>query len=56
MAVIVEGKKYGLPDKVCFSLPCTCEDGRFKVVEGLQWDAFSKSMIEKTLNELLEEK
>ena len=50
MAVIVEKKEYGLPDKICFSLPCTSVDGKFKVVEGLKWDAFSKTMIEKTLN------
>jgi malate dehydrogenase len=51
MAVIIENSKtYGLPEKVCFSLPCVCEDGKFKVVEGLKWDAFSKSMIDKTLN------
>ncbi len=49
MGVIVEGKWYGLPDKICFSLPCVCQDGKFKVVEGLKWDAFSKSMIDKTL-------
>ncbi|CAD8193045.1 unnamed protein product [Paramecium octaurelia] len=56
MGVITDGKLYGIKEQVCFSFPCICKDGNIKVVEGLKWDQFQQSMIDKTLKELLEEK
>ena len=36
--------------------PVTIKDGKWTVVEGLQFDDFGKAAFKKTLNELLEEK
>ncbi|WP_031408364.1 malate dehydrogenase [Thiomonas sp. FB-Cd] len=47
---------YGIPEDIMFGVPVTCEGGKYKRVEGLPIDAFSKSCIDKTLNELLEER
>ena len=33
---------YGIPKDVMFGFPVTCENGEYKVVEGLDIDAFSK--------------
>lgn len=35
-----------------FGFPVTCENGEYKVVEGLEIDAFSQECINKTLAEL----
>lgn len=40
MGVITDGKKYGIKEELCFSLPCVCRDGNVQVVEGLKWDKF----------------
>lgn len=56
MGVMTDGKKYGIPEGLCFSLPCICRDGNIQVIEGLKWDAFSQSMVARTLKELQEEK
>ncbi|WP_298225693.1 malate dehydrogenase [Acidocella sp.] len=46
---------YGVPEGVVFGMPVTCEGGKYKRVEGLPVDEFSKSRLDHTLNELLEE-
>jgi malate dehydrogenase len=46
---------YGIPKDVMFGYPVTCAGGDYKVVEGLEIDAFSKERIDITLKELLEE-
>jgi len=46
---------YGIPKEVMFGFPVTCENGEYKVVEGLDIDAFSQQCIDKTLKELLDE-
>ena len=38
-----------------FGYPVTCASGSYQVVDGLPIDEFSKSCIDKTLAELLEE-
>ena len=43
---------YGIPQGVVFGFPVTCENGEYKVVEGLEIDAFSQERINKTLAEL----
>jgi malate dehydrogenase len=43
---------YGIPKDVMFGFPVTCENGQYKVVEGLEIDAFSQECINKTLGEL----
>ncbi|MFM8691847.1 MAG: malate dehydrogenase [Limnohabitans sp.] len=46
---------YGIPKDVMFGFPVTCENGEYKVVEGLAIDAFSQQCIDKTLKELQDE-
>ena len=46
---------YGIPKDVMFGFPVTCENGEYKVVEGLDIDAFSQQCIDKTLKELTDE-
>jgi malate dehydrogenase len=43
---------YGIPKDMMFGFPVTCEGGEYKVVEGLEIDAFSQECINKTLAEL----
>ncbi|MBP6116224.1 MAG: malate dehydrogenase [Neisseriaceae bacterium] len=47
--------EYGIPKDVMFGFPVTCENGEYKIVEGLEIDAFSQEHIDITLNELKEE-
>ena len=47
--------EYGIPKDVIFGFPVTCENGEYKIVEGLEIDEFSRERMDHTLNELLEE-
>jgi malate dehydrogenase len=47
---------YGVPEDVMFGVPVTCANGSYERVKGLPVDEFSKSRIEHTLKELLEER
>ncbi|MCR5865321.1 MAG: malate dehydrogenase [Aquincola tertiaricarbonis] len=47
--------EYGIPKDVIFGYPVTTENGEYKIVEGLEIDAFSQERIDFTLKELLEE-
>ena len=47
--------QYGIPKDVMFGFPVTTEGGEYKLVEGLEIDAFSQERINLTLKELLEE-
>ncbi|MFT4268578.1 MAG: malate dehydrogenase, partial [Xenophilus sp.] len=44
--------EYGIPKDVIFGFPVTTENGKYKIVEGLDIDAFSQERIDKTLAEL----
>ena len=44
--------EYGIPKDVMFGFPVTCENGEYKIVEGLDIDAFSQERINITLAEL----
>ena len=44
--------EYGIPKDVVFGFPVTTENGEYKIVEGLDIDAFSQERINKTLAEL----
>jgi len=48
--------EYGVPKDVVFGFPVTCEGGKYRIVEGLAIDEFSKGCIDKTLAELLGER
>jgi malate dehydrogenase len=47
---------YGIPEGVMFGFPVTTENGDYKIVQGLDVDAFSQERINLTLKELLEER
>ena len=47
---------YGIPAETMFGFPVTCENGEYKIVQGLEIDAFSQERIDKTLAELLADK
>jgi malate dehydrogenase len=47
--------QYGIPKDIMFGFPVTTENGEYKVVEGLEIDAFSQERINLTLKELQEE-
>ncbi|MBO9540041.1 malate dehydrogenase [bacterium] len=47
---------YGIPEGVIYGFPCTCENGDYKIVQGLDIDAFSKERMDATLQELNEER
>jgi len=44
--------EYGIPKEIMFGYPVTCTNGEYKIVEGLEIDAFSQECINKTLAEL----
>jgi malate dehydrogenase len=54
MAIASDGS-YGTPLGVISSFPCTCAGGRYEVVQGLEIDDFSRSRMEATWAELVEE-
>ena len=47
--------EYGIPKDVIFGFPVTTEGGKYRIVEGLEIDAFSQERIDKTLKELEDE-
>ena len=47
--------QYGIPKDTMFGFAVTCEGGEYKVVEGLEVDAFSQERINITLKELQDE-
>ncbi|SEL15156.1 malate dehydrogenase [Variovorax sp. YR750] len=47
--------QYGIPKDVIFGFPVVTENGKYKIVEGLEIDAFSQERINKTLKELQDE-
>ena len=47
--------QYGIPKDVMFGFPVTCAGGEYKLVEGLDVDAFSQERINVTLKELQDE-
>ena len=54
MGVASDGQ-YEIPNDIMFGFPVTTENGEWKLVEGLEIDAFSRERIDLTLKELLEE-
>jgi malate dehydrogenase len=47
---------YGIPKDTMFGFPVTTEKGEYKIVQGLDIDAFSQERINLTLKELMEER
>lgn len=47
---------YGIPEGIVYGFPCTTENGDYKIVQGLEIDAFSREKMNATLKELEEER
>jgi malate dehydrogenase len=47
---------YGIPQDIIYGVPVTCANGEYRRVEGLPIDDYSRSMMNKTLAELEEER
>ena len=48
--------QYGTPEGLIVGLPCTCANGEWSVVEGLDLDEFSKPRIDASVAELADER
>lgn len=46
---------YGIPAGVIYGFPCVCENGEYRIVQGLEVSDFARARMDKTLNELQEE-
>ena len=55
MAIPSDGS-YGIPEGVVYSFPCTTSGGDISIVQGLEIDDFSRSRMDTTRAELLEER
>ena len=55
MAVPSDGS-YGIEPGVVYSFPCTCADGDYGIVQGLEIDDFSRARMDATEAELREER
>jgi malate dehydrogenase len=55
MAIPSDGS-YDVEEGLISSFPVTCSNGEYQIVQGLEIDDFSRSRIEKTVNELREER
>jgi malate dehydrogenase len=52
---VASNGEYGIPKGVMFGYPVTTSGGEYKIVEGLEIDAFSQERVNITLKELTEE-
>jgi malate dehydrogenase len=50
------GRSYGIPEGVIYSYPVVCRNGAYEIVQGLSIDDFSRSRMDATHRELLEER
>ena len=55
MAVPSDGS-YGVPEGLVSSFPCTCEDGAYSIVQGLEIDDFSRGRIDASVAEFIGER
>jgi malate dehydrogenase len=55
MAIPSDGS-YGVPEGLISSFPCTCQNGEYSVVLGLDIDEFSRGRIDKSTAELADER
>lgn len=56
MGVSSDGSDYGFGKDLMYSLPCSCKNGKWEVVKGLNINDYSKGMMKATEDELKEEK
>ena len=55
MGVTADGS-YGIEKGVIYGYPCTCKDGKYTIVQGLEINAFSRARMDETAKELHEER
>ncbi|MFN7572974.1 MAG: malate dehydrogenase [Betaproteobacteria bacterium] len=55
MGVASDGS-YGIPQDIIYGFPTVCAGGKYEVVKGLEIDEYSRSKMDATLKELLEER
>jgi malate dehydrogenase len=55
MGVVSDGS-YGVPEGLISGFPCTCANGEWSIVEGLDIDDFSRSKIDASIAELSDER
>ena len=55
-AAIPSDGSYGVPEGLISSFPCTSSGGRWEIVQGLEIDDFSRSKIDASVQELVEER
>ena len=55
-AAIMSDGSYGVPEGIISSFPVTSEGGEWKIVQGLEVDDFSRSKIDASVAELVEER
>ncbi len=55
MGVASDGS-YDIPQDVIYGLPVTCSGGKYEIVKGLEIDPWSRTKMDATLKELLEER
>jgi malate dehydrogenase len=55
MGVASDGS-YGIPEGLISGFPCTCANGEWSIVDGLEIDAFSRSKIDASVAELIDER
>ncbi|MDG2013154.1 MAG: malate dehydrogenase [Pirellulaceae bacterium] len=47
---------YGIDEGLIYSFPCTCENGEYSIVQGLEINDFSRERMDATAQELREER
>ncbi len=55
MAIVSDGS-YGVPEGLISSFPCTCANGEYSIVQGLDIDDYSRAKIDASTAELAEER
>jgi malate dehydrogenase len=55
MGIVSDGS-YGTPEGIISGFPCTCKDGEYSIVQGLDIDDFSRERIDKSTAELVDER
>ena len=55
MAIPSDGS-YDVPEGIISSFPCTCADGEYRIVQGLDIDDYSRAKIEASTQELVSER
>lgn len=56
MAVFSTGNSYNVPEGLIYSFPVTCEGGKWKIVDGLEINEYSRQKMDATAKELQDEK